>query len=76
MITTHEKTPHVMGFRLMDDDEVPQPAVELEQAQHAAGDIAPMAPEDEVLWELTLEMTCNKMQVRPLRDSWFMRQTE
>ena len=37
-----------MAFRLMDDDEVPQPAVELEQEQHAAGDIAPMAPKDEV----------------------------
>ena len=49
VITTHEKAPHVMGFRLMDDDEVPQPAVELEQARHAAGDIAPMAPEDEVV---------------------------
>ena len=48
VITTHERPPHVMGFRLMDDDEVPQPAVELEQEQHAAGDIARMAPKDEV----------------------------
>ena len=48
VITTHEKAPHVMGFRLMDDDEMPQPAMELEREQHAAGDVAPLAPEDEV----------------------------
>ena len=37
-----------MGFRLMDDDEMPQPAMELEREQHAAGDVAPLAPEDEL----------------------------
>jgi hypothetical protein len=29
-------------------DEIPQPAMELEHEQHAAGDIAPLATEDEV----------------------------
>ena len=38
-----------MGFRMMDDDEI-QPAVQLEfeQERHDEGEIAPLAPEDEV----------------------------
>ena len=48
VITQREKAPHVMGFRLMDDDEIPQPAMELEREQHVAGDVGPLAPEDEV----------------------------
>ena len=39
----------MMGFRMMDDDEI-QPAVQLEfeQERHDEGEIAPLAPEDEV----------------------------
>ena len=47
IITTHERPPHAMGFRLMDDDEI-QPAVELERGRYEEGEIAPVAPEDEV----------------------------
>ena len=47
IITTHERPPHAMGFRLMDDDEI-QPAVEHERGRYEEGEIAPVAPEDEV----------------------------
>ena len=47
VITTAEKAPHVMGFRLLDDDEDVQPALQVEERPHA--DVAaPIAPEDEV----------------------------
>ena len=49
VITPSERPPNVMGFRMMDDDEI-QPAVQLEfeQERHDEGEIAPLAPEDEV----------------------------
>ena len=47
VITTAEHPPHVMGFRLLDDNEDTQPALQVEQRPHA--DVAaPLAPEDEV----------------------------
>ena len=47
VITTAEKAPHVMGFRLLDDDEDIQPALQVEERPQA--DVpAPIAPEDEV----------------------------
>ena len=37
-----------MGFRLMDDDEDIQPAIQVEEARQA-DEAAPLAPEDEVV---------------------------
>ena len=48
VITSAERPPHAMGFRLMDDDEDIQPAVQVEDARQA-DEAAPLAPEDEVV---------------------------
>ena len=48
MLTTAERPPHAMGFRLMDDDEDIQPAIQVEEARQA-DEAAPLAPEDEVV---------------------------
>ena len=51
VITTAERPPHAMGFRLMDDDEDFQPAVQVEEARQA-DEAALLTPEDEVVGPL------------------------
>jgi hypothetical protein len=49
IVTTAERPPQVMGFKLLDDDEVQLAAVEMERERHDEVEAAPVAPDvDEV----------------------------
>ena len=49
IVTTAERPPQVMGFKLLDDDEMQLAAVEMERERHDEVEAAPVAPDvDEV----------------------------
>ena len=49
IITFSERPPQVMGFKLLDEDEMPLAAVEMERERHEEAEAAPIAPDDELV---------------------------
>ena len=54
-ISSAERPPHAMGFRLLDDDEQPHALDPVFNRDRAEGVAAPIAPEDEELIRIDVE---------------------